>query len=417
MLKRVVALFTIACMAITLASCSSSPKSSATSSGSKNVTVWLGSWWKDQVPSIEKNFAQDNPGYTVKIQLEPIDNYLENAVTAIVGGTPPDALDLDTLMIPTPIGQNLLCPLDSMMQQYNLKASDFVSQVYNVGVKGNSVYAIPDRAAPSVLFYNKTMFDKAGVAYPTDSWTKQQLLSAAQKLTIPGKQYGYGIAASNSDPANVMTSFCPILWSSGGDFLNKDMTKATLSTPQGIAGIKYYVDLFRTYKVVPDGTLNYSITKDLLPMLENGTLAMLPIGDSNMNPLIDAFKAHGWQWGTTLEAAGPTREGGWSMTIPSTAKNVAGAEKFIAWFVKPNNISSQNIVMPGVKSAKGQGLWKDPMWNVFWVANDKSQDVPATPKWSQVQNIVVIDLQKALQGSMTPEQAAKDMDSQIDAIL
>ena len=45
----------------------------------------------------------DNPGYTCKIELQPIANYTENAVTAIVGGNSPDVMALDTLFLPTMI--------------------------------------------------------------------------------------------------------------------------------------------------------------------------------------------------------------------------------------------------------------------------------------------------------------------------
>jgi multiple sugar transport system substrate-binding protein len=424
MLKRKVALVMVIIVALTMGvwaggSSEKAAAPAATPASPQTFNVWLGSWWQPAVADIEARFAKDNPGYIAKIQLQPVNNYLDNATTAIVGGTPPEALDLDSLMIPTPISKGLLKPLDDFMARYNIKAGDFVQGAYISGVANGKVYAIPDRAAVTVMMYNKTLFDKAGVPYPTNSMTLDQLVDTAKKLTIPGKQYGWGIAATNSDPANVMTSFCPILFSFGGNFLNADMTKATLSEPAGVNAIKYYIDLYRTYKVVPEGTLNYAITRDLVPMLQNGTLAMCPMNDSNLAPSIDAMKKNGFDWGLAfLPGGGLSRMGCWSFTIPATSRNVPAAEKWIAWFTKAENQGKQNIVMPGTPASKGMGsIWDDPKYNIFWEVMKVAKPVPPTPRWTEIQNLTVIGLQKGLQGTMTPEALAADLDSQINALL
>ncbi len=419
MARRIAILLVGVTLALAKVAASGSTESSATSSGPHpTLTVWLGSWWQSAVPDIQDRFAKDNPGYSVKIQLQPVNNYLENATTSIAGGTPPEALDLDTLMLPTPIGKGLVKPLDDFMKRYNIKPTDFVKAVFDSGVSKGKTYAIPDRTAVSALFFNKTMFDKAGVAYPTSDFTMDQFLDAAKKLTIPGKQYGFGIAAAQSDPANVMTSFLPILFAYDGTILNADMTKSTLGSPAGIKAIKFYSDLYRTYKVVPEGTINFAITRDLIPMVQAGTLAMCPMGDSNVPAAKDAMAKNNWSWGLVpLPGGGHSRAGGWSMTIPSTSKDVPGAEKWIAWFTKPDVIAQQKIVMPGTPASRGLGLWNDPTYDIYWEISKTAIAVPPTPAWTQIQNLIVIDLQKTLQGTMTAEQAGADMDAQINALL
>ena len=72
----------------------------------------------------------------------------------------------------------------------------------------------------------------SGVTYPEEGWTYDDMLEIAKKLTIPGEQYGVGIAASNADPSNVFMTLSPIVWSYGADFLNEDQTECTLNTPE-----------------------------------------------------------------------------------------------------------------------------------------------------------------------------------------
>ena len=52
-------------------------------------------------------------------------------------------------------------------------------------------YAIPDRSGAMILYYNKDLFDAAGVEYPTAAWTQEDAEAAMEKLTVPGEQWGF----------------------------------------------------------------------------------------------------------------------------------------------------------------------------------------------------------------------------------
>lgn len=380
------------------------------------VTAWMGSWWADEVPRLKEGFEKKYPDIELTIETLPIANYIEAAITSILGGNPPDALALDSLMVPTPVGQNLLAPLDDMMKRYGYEKEDFTQAVLGAGIDNGATYALPYRTACNVLFYNKTMFDEAGVEYPTDHMSYDEVLELARKLTIPGKQYGFGIAASKNDPANVMTSFCPILWDKGGDFLNEDMTESRLDTPESIAGITFYTELYTKYKVVPEGTVNYAISADLIPMAQNGQIAMLPI-DTLTATGMDAYaEKNGFEWGMCV-LPGAGRAGGWMWTIPVNAKNPDGAEKFIDYFFDPEVLSDQIIVVPGLVEAQKYGAWANPIYEKFYEGEAFTKSPPATPYWTEIQNIVVTELQNALQQECTPEEAARAMSDQINALL
>lgn len=380
------------------------------------VTVWLLSWWENEVDRIQKEFAEENPGYTCKIELVPINNYVENAATSIMGGNSPDVLALDGLMIPTLVSQNMLMPLDDMMSRYGLTPDLYSEVAYNAALTDGVPYAIPYRICSSGLWYNKTMFDEAGLDYPDADMDFDEFLEVCKALTIPGQQYGYGIAASKSDPSNVMTSFAPVLWGFGGDFLNEDLTECVLNTPESIAGIEYWVNLYTKEKVVPEGCINYAITKDLFPLAMNQQIAMIPMADG---PLVgvDAYAEEGnFEWGMTL-LPGYARAAGWYLTIPVSAKNVEGAEIFMDWFTKPEVLAKQNAVLPAVLEAQKMGNWADPFWDIFWEVDTRTKSCPNTPQWTQIQTIVTEQLQKALLEEITPEEAAQNMYDQINDLL
>ena len=64
------------------------------------------------------------------------------------------------------------------------------------GKYAGQVHGMPITADAVVIYYNKDMFDKAGVAYPTENWEWNDLVEAAKKLTVKSGnntvQYGFG---------------------------------------------------------------------------------------------------------------------------------------------------------------------------------------------------------------------------------
>ena len=380
-----------------------------------NVTIWLGSWWEGEKEWIEKEFAEQNPGYTCTIELQPIANYTENAVTAIVGGNSPDVMALDTLFLPTLMSQGLLDPLDDFVAEAGIDMSDITEVLVKAGTMDDTLYAIPYRWTCNVLFYNKTMFDAAGVEHPEDGLTLEQFRTLCEELTIPGEQYGYGIAASKNDPANVMTSFTPVLWGMGGDFLSEDLSTCTLNSPEAIAAIEYWCNLYYD-GLVPEGCINYSITADLFPLAMNQTIAMIPMGDSNIVNIAPYAEENGFEWGVCL-SPGYARAAGWSFAVPISAANKEGAEVFMKWFLQPEVVSKNNTVLPASAKARTMGKWADELYSIYDTQAAASKHCPNTPAWTQIQTIVTEELQNALQKACTPAEAAEAMVERIEGLL
>ncbi|WP_153057392.1 extracellular solute-binding protein, partial [Streptococcus suis] len=74
---------------------------------------------------------------------------------------------------------------------------DGLNEIYNINGKQ---YAIPKDFDTIGLWYNKKLFDEAGIPYPDDTWDWNKLKEVAKKLTKPdGSQYGFGAGLSNQE--------------------------------------------------------------------------------------------------------------------------------------------------------------------------------------------------------------------------
>ena len=96
------------------------------------------------------------------------------------------------------------------------------------------------------MFYNKTMFDAAGLATPTDDWTWDDMLAAAQKLT-KADENTWGIV----NIADYILLKGNWVYGAGGTLHTPDFTKFTMTDPGTVEAYKWNWDLIYTYKVAP----------------------------------------------------------------------------------------------------------------------------------------------------------------------
>lgn len=378
------------------------------------LTVWMGSWWSDKVPQITKEFEAAYPQYKLKIDALPINGYFDNAAAAILAGNPPDVLDIDITQVATFAAKNLLTDISSTVES-KLKASDFIKLCWEYSHYKGKMYGMPNRGTGNVYFYNKKMFDDAGVAYPKDGWNYDDLLAMAKKITVPGQKYGVGIAADLSDPSNVWSSFVGVLWAFGGEIMNADATVCTMDSPGAIKAIAWWTELYTKQKVVPEGSLGYTISRDVVPLLSAGKVAMLPFGVSGA----DTFKkVPGLQWDLVQAPGGFNRGGGWTYTIPVTAAHKQAAVDYLLWFANPDIQSRLCATEPSMVAAwKMAPPWNTPLYQQMLKAAMTAKALPNSGKWGEASPIMIKELQKVLMGQKTPEQAGKDMAAQVNAIL
>ncbi|QQO08097.1 ABC transporter substrate-binding protein [Breznakiella homolactica] len=396
----------IAGMLVPAASVFSGGSSDGSGKGPKTVTVWMGAWWKDQAPVIEKAYAETHDTI-LKIETYPYDGYIEKITTAIVGNVPPDAVALDDGMLNPLAGKNLLQPFPGVAR------ADFSSGMWDAGMYQGKQYGIPYRSDATGIFYNMDIFDAAGIPYPTNDWTWDEFLQMAKAVTIPGERYGYGVAGSAAAASDGIDQLLPIIWSYGGEVIRDG--RCVLDEPEAIAAIQFWIDLVRVHGVSPQGSVNYD-TKDYIEFFISGRLAMIE-GASNLVP---TFKenAKNIRWDFASNPGGNfARSSGYSFAVPVGAKNSDGAREFIEWFTQPDNLSRLTIRMPGRSSATTSAPWNEPIYKKILKATETTRNQPIIPEWVEIRTVIIRQLQRAMTGEATVKEAARIMTDSANAIL
>lgn len=218
-------------------------------SGTLRVVFWAGLEEQKIEQANVVAFMEQNPGVTVQLESIP-DNYLEKLVTSFAANKPPDVLLLDSVLVPKFLDGGVL--LD--MQPYlaadpQFDPGVFFPQVYEIATReggdgAQQVYALPKDFTPLVVYYNKRLFDAAGLEYPQDGWTWDDFRATCAALTQDtdgdGRNDEYGTLIYVTPIFNI-TWF----WQAGGDVLGQHGDRATgyLDSPECLEALKFFTGL------------------------------------------------------------------------------------------------------------------------------------------------------------------------------
>lgn len=147
--------------------------------------------------AVVDDFHAANPNISVKVDVSDWDSYWTKLNTLIAGGTPPDVFAMDAPLFLDWQSRGALLNLQPYIDKNPGLLEGFYPQTLTAYKTPDGYYGLPRDFQTIVLFYNKDMFDAAGVEYPTSDWTYDDLLAAAKTLTLDkdsdGKidQYGF----------------------------------------------------------------------------------------------------------------------------------------------------------------------------------------------------------------------------------
>ena len=166
-------------------------------------------------------FEKANPNITVKVNTTDYANYFTKLQTDLAAGTQADVFDVDTGSYANLQADGVLAPLSGV------DASKYRTSLLDTYKTDGKQYGLPTSFSNVVLFYNKALFDKAGVSYPTDSWTWADEKAAAKKLT--DKAAGVW---GDFQPITY-NEFSKVIQQTGGSFLSDNGKKSAFNDEAG----------------------------------------------------------------------------------------------------------------------------------------------------------------------------------------
>lgn len=304
------------------------------------ITIRYMAWGTPENYALErdiiKSFEEKNPDIKVELFMCPLTSYQAKLQIMLASGTAPDIIRVSHNYFPALASKGYFYPIDKYARndkEFNIK--DFFPWTIEQCQYKGELYGVNVMGGGYVLYYNKTMFEKAGIPSPNQldaegKWTYEKYVEVARKLTIIGK-HGINEQYGTSAPFYLWT----IIWSYGGDVISKDFKTCILNSPGTIQAYKLAQDLVWKYKAAPiPGIENMSGFN-----FESGKVGMF-LGWSGSTPLLRKT-AKNFEWDVAPVPEGPagrfTMLSGNQLVITKTSKHKEACWKFLKHFVSPEN--------------------------------------------------------------------------------
>lgn len=412
-------MMTVMAMVMTLtlfiAACSGNSGSNPDSGGKKTLNVAL--WDENAKEFLDKTIAiytKDHPNVEVKVTYTPWADYWTKLKTSLAGKGGPDVFWMNGPNIYMYASSGLIKDLKPLIEKDQLDTSVYTPALIDLYTYNNDLYGIPYFLDSVGLYYNKGIFDKAGVPYPDDTWTWDTVTENAPKLTDAANGV-YGFIA----PASSQNGYYDFIHQAGGYVISPDKTKSGFDSPEALSAFEW-MDSFMKNGYSPNQ--QQQLETETLQLFGSGKAAMFP-GLSVNGP--ELYKMLGDKLAVAPLPAGKQKASivhGLSWTMNNNTANEQEAWDLIKVLTSEEgnkNLADSGFSIPAYQGTEGGWLQSIPSLNlqVFVDSLDFGVAYPVSEKTAEWQAVETKEIQSAFLGNQSFPDALKKIADEMNRIL
>ena len=341
------------------------------------TTLQFASWGSkseiDILNPILKEFEKENKNVKIEFLHIP-QNYFQKIHLLFASNMAPDVIFMNNLYLP--IYADFLEDLTPYVNK-----SAFFDKTLQALTYDNKILAIPRDASNMVIYYNKDLFDKYNIPYPSKNWTQQDLLEIGKKF----KQHQIFAISFEDNPI----FYLPYLMSNGGGILSDDLKTLLINEKSSQDSLRFYADLRNKYNIAPKKAQSASAT--MAQMFLQQKLAMHLSG----RWLVPKYRESAtFSWDVinfpngTNGSIVPMDASGWS--VYKNSKNKDLAIKFVKYLSSEKNIklmTQSGLITPArtdVANSKEFLSDKPKSSYVFVEAIKTSKPTPVSKNYNEI---------------------------------
>ncbi|MGZ9809469.1 ABC transporter substrate-binding protein [Pseudoroseicyclus sp. H15] len=379
------------------------------------VTVWSIDGAQSEGPSdtFSADFNALDNGITIDYRSVPFDEIVNETLRAYATGNAPDIVSLDNPDFALFSSRGAFLDITEMAEESDIINPEnyFEGPLNSVSWDGR-LYGVGKYTDTIGVFYNKDMFEEAGIAEPPQTWAEFE--EDARQLTKPDEGvYGATLSARGNEEGTFQ--FLPVIQMSGGSYedVNTEGAREWLSMVKGM---------------IDDGILSQDVLSlgqwDSTGTFNSGNAAMAISGPWEIDRMVEDAD---FDWGVTLLPVfeeGDERSsalGGFNLGILSTTEHPEEAFQVLEYFVSQDDrLFPEFGYLPtrGDVELPASGIpEKDAALAVFQEQLQYAQPRGPHPEWQKISKALYDAEQAALTGQMTPDEALSQAQQTIDGIV
>ncbi len=398
----------------------------------KVTVVW--SFWGTSDPAFIESqrklaapFMEAHPDITV----DPVptsQDYDTKVLTMLAGGSPLDALKVNSEVLSSYVAQGTLRPLDEFLNKDTFKLDSFYPHTMrnNCQIIGGKLYGLPNGESAHVVYFNAKMFKDAGLPDPRDlqaegKWTQEVFLEAAKTLTKgEGANKVFGTSVHLDDSSSVLQW----MHTNGGRYFDSEFTECTINKPEAVEAIQRLADLIKA-KIAPSAQDTEAIGDDSSALAAQ-RLAMEP--DWGIWETVTLKNIKDFEWDAVAFPKGSvdanTAYNPHGYTVPVASKVPDAAWEFNKFITGPE--VEKSFIVAGSFECKHPAneqffLENAPVKNaklfIDWIKEGHVFTPPYNPRFPEMRQLVASSLELVVSGEKTVQEALDAAKVEMDKLL
>jgi len=397
------------------------------------IQFWhaMGGWRIDFLQSQADAFMELHPD--IKVEVQYTGSYrdtLNKMIAGVQAGTAPHVVQVFEIGTQMMIDGEVAIPIEDLMEaDPSFDIGKFMPQVLNYYRVNGKLYSMPFNSSNAIVFYNKTMFEKAGLDPNSPPTTFSEFIEACRKLTIKDEsgnivQAGFTLPLHSWFVEQLMAAQdAPFIDQNNGR--TGRPTKAVFNTPEGLAIFEWWNTMAKERLMINTKVEDWTGARNLFISQKVG---MIMTSTSDVALMMESAAENDFELGTVFlprpegARAGGTVIGGGSLWIigghPDEetkaawefVKFMAGPEQQIEWheatgYFPVRKDSVEKLVASGYYREYPDHL--TALMQLLLSVQNHNTNGAITGAFPEIRTVVETAIEKMISGEMTPAEALK----------
>jgi multiple sugar transport system substrate-binding protein len=396
-------------LALMLCACSRPPD---------ELTFWAMGRESEVVAELLPEFERTHPGVHVSLHQLPWTGAHAKLLTAFVGDATPDVAQLGNTWIPELAALHALEPLSARVRgSAAVQPPDYFAGIWDTNVIGGVLYGVPWYVDTRLLFYRTDLLKKAGYDAPPDDWNQWRRTMSALKAQAGPDRFSILLPLNEFEPltALALQQKEPLLREGGG--------RGNFETAGFRKALGLYVEMFDRgwAPLVSEAQIS-----NVWDEFGRGYFAYYISGPWNIGEFkrrLPPERSRDWMTAPLPGPDGPGASiaGGSSLVIFAASRRKSQAWQLIEYLSRPD-VQERFRALTGDLPPR-RSVWNlpalaaDPYARAFRQQLERAKPAPKVPEWEHIEDELRLVGERAATGQMTVEQAARELDRRVDAIL
>jgi multiple sugar transport system substrate-binding protein len=338
-------------------------------------------------------------GIEVELAMVPWGQGFQKMMTMVGSGNAPDLAYTGSRYIPSLAEMGVIVPIEVPAD----RKAECTESIWDMVTWKGEIYGLPRAFSTKVLYYNKDLFEQAGLDSESPPTTWAELEAAAKAISDNSDAYGFALAGAKF--VSTTSQFFNFLYQNGGEVIDAD-GNVVINSPEAVEALEFYASLA---EYAEPGSIAHQ-REDLWELFASEAVGMYISGPWRRAAFVDA----GINFGVAPLPAGPKGDSSSilvsdSIIVFSQSENVETAKQLALYLTSAENQQTLDTTwgMTPMRPAEAEldFFQSDPTWKPFVDMVPRGKAQPLVSDWNLLEDAVTDAIQAVLMGELDAQTA------------